>query len=277
MEDDDYNFDNFPHDFKNYVKSPKLSWRRLEPMNSGVFWSEDAVESESSPTHSSGGVPNSASETLTANGKVTVKIRSVIEKVFFNTLYIVKKVNAELQDAGLEKSDTYGHLVTPVDYKAHNQVLVELSKGMKVVCETHKLLLSLAWVPCSCGRDAELDGSCNKRYVSCKGQVVNAIVCMETFYASDVKRKGPLTQRNQENESVQRAEDRATRPTVASVEPSALAISAQPEEPQGEMVIENEGTSRDPITPEGCHQDLNLGLDVAGASMLDSWFDDLFT
>ncbi|KAL7165559.1 hypothetical protein ACSBR2_041280 [Camellia fascicularis] len=435
-----------------------------------------------------------------------------------------------LQDAGLEKSDTYGHLVTLVDYKAHNQVLVELSKGMKVVCETHKLLLSLAWVPCSCGRDAELDGSCNKRYVSCKGQVVNTIVCMETFYASDVcnqgfvnscsdyyirtghgvvgsalrsyspcfcedvtrfskteyplvhfarayrltssfaiclrsthtgdvdyviefflprniesdpvprtllysilatmkqhfrnfkvasgeelgqelsievlkdrrlwhssqicritistltlvwpnvgktvqpdatnqqlmveadamnsernvvgpeqnngddviysenkgfvmeqkrgtgnqftrdyllqfskmplkdaakmcdvsistfkrkcrecgipkwprkvKRKGPLTQRNQENESVQRAEDRATRPTVASVEPSALAISAQPEEPQGKMVIENEGISHDfrnlcsnPITPEACHQDLNLGLHVAGTSMTNEPLD----
>ncbi|CAL5433436.1 unnamed protein product [Camellia sinensis] len=466
-------------------------------------------------------------------------------RVFFNALYIVNKVNAELQglygyimsvllqDAGLEKSDTYGHLVTPVDYKAHNQVLVELSKGMKVVCETHKLLLSLAWVPCSCGRDAELDGNCNKRYVSCKGQVVNTIVCMETFYASDVynqgfvnscsdyyirtghgvvgsalrsyspcfcedvtrfskteyplvhfarayrltssfaiclrstytgdvdyviefflprniesdpvprtllysilatmkqhfrsfkvasgeelgqelsievlkdrrlwhssqicritistltlvwpnvgktvqpdatnqqlmveadamnsernvvgpeqnngddviyserkgfvrtsmeqergtgnqftrdyllqfskmplkdaakmcdvsistfkrkcrecgipkwprkvKRNGPLTQRNQENESVQRAEDRATRPTVASVEPSALAISAQPEEPQGEMVIENEGTSHDfknlcpnPITPETCHQDLNLDLHLAGTRMTNEPLD----
>ncbi|CAL5430038.1 unnamed protein product [Camellia sinensis] len=286
MEDDDYNFDNFPHDFKNYVKSTKLSWRRLEPMNSGVFWSEDAVESESSPTHSSGGVPNSVPETLIANGKVAVKVRSVIEKlttnfghlksgvliqswaprtdgnrrvlttadqpfglyetealcnfrmkcmeykfyvdaksaddpgvlghvfrknelaftpyvmyytyeeypqrddaiksavqtsmafpvidpsssrcvgvlellftrVFFNAQYIVNKVNAELQDAGLEKSDTYGHLVTPGCY--------------------------------SCGRDAELDGSCNKRYVSCKGQVVNTIVCMETFYASDVCNQG---------------------------------------------------------------------------------------
>ncbi|CAL5433744.1 unnamed protein product [Camellia sinensis] len=326
-------------------------------------------------------------------------------------------------DVGLEKSDTYGHLVTPC-----------------------------------CGRDAELDGSCNKRYVSCKGQVVNTIVCMETFYASDVynqgfvnscsdyyirtghgvvgsalrsyspcfcedvtqfskteyplvhfacayrltssfaiclrstytgdvdyviefflprniesdpvlrtllysiltvqpdttnqqlmvevdamnsernvvgpeqnngddviyseskgfvrtsmeqergtgnqftlsistfkrkcrecgipkwpkkvKRNGPLTQRNQENESVQRAEDRATRPTVASVEPSALAISAQPEEPQGEMVIENEGTSHDfrnlcpnRITPETCHQDLNLDLHLAGTRMTNEPLD----
>ncbi|KAI7994443.1 hypothetical protein LOK49_LG11G02830 [Camellia lanceoleosa] len=67
---------------------------------------------------------------------------------------------------------------------------------------------------------------------------------------------------------------------VASVKPSALAISAQPEEPQGKMMIENEETLHDfrnlcpnPITPEACHRDLNLDLHLAGTSMTNEPLD----
>ncbi|CAL5433746.1 unnamed protein product [Camellia sinensis] len=133
--EDHNDFDDFPHSFKNYVKST-ISRRRLAPMNSGVFWSEDALESESSPTHSSDdpGVLGhvfrqnelaftpyvmyytyekypqrddaikSAVQTSMAfpviypsSSRCVGVLELLFTRVFFNALYIVNKVNAELQ------------------------------------------------------------------------------------------------------------------------------------------------------------------------------------